>query len=145
MPKLTRRRYRERHDCWHVYYGDVHLGTIASRAGVPVDVDQWGWDCGFYPRSHDGLYVQGPAETFEQARADFEAAWNEYLPKCSQADFDQYAIGRLDRVEICDVGQGLQDANAIDRWPVAVLLRCAYRYRRRLAARLPVGKGFRTR
>jgi hypothetical protein len=45
MPALTRRRYPERPDCWHVYYGDVHVGTIAIRAGVPVDVDQWGWDC----------------------------------------------------------------------------------------------------
>ena len=89
MPTLTRRRYPERHDCWHVYYGDVHVGTIAIRAGVPVDVDQWGGDCGFYPRSHHGLHVQGTAETFEQARADFEAAWREYLPKCSQADFEE--------------------------------------------------------
>jgi hypothetical protein len=47
MPALTRRRYPERPDRWHVYYGDVHVGTIAIRAGVPVDVDQWGWDCGF--------------------------------------------------------------------------------------------------
>jgi hypothetical protein len=29
MPALTRRRYPERQDCWHVYYGDVHVGTIA--------------------------------------------------------------------------------------------------------------------
>ncbi|WP_154073317.1 hypothetical protein [Bradyrhizobium erythrophlei] len=65
-------------------------GTIAVRAGVPVDVDQWGWDCGFYPPSHHGLHVQGTAETFEQARADFEAAWKEYLPKCSRADFEEY-------------------------------------------------------
>jgi hypothetical protein len=43
MPTLTRRRYPERHDCWQVYYGDVHVGTIAMRAGVPVDVKQWGW------------------------------------------------------------------------------------------------------
>jgi hypothetical protein len=49
MPALTRRRSTERQDCWHVYYGDVHVGTIAIRAGVPVDVDQWGWNCGFYP------------------------------------------------------------------------------------------------
>jgi hypothetical protein len=27
MPELTRRRYPERPDCWHVYYGDVHVGT----------------------------------------------------------------------------------------------------------------------
>ena len=70
-------------------YGDVHVGTIAIRAGVPVDVDQWGWNCGFYPWSHHGQPIQGTAETFEQARADFEAAWREYLPKCSQADFEE--------------------------------------------------------
>jgi hypothetical protein len=42
MPALTRRRYPERPDCWHVYYGDVHVGTIATRAGVPVDVGSMG-------------------------------------------------------------------------------------------------------
>jgi hypothetical protein len=29
MPALIRRRYPERKDCWHVCYGDVHVGTIA--------------------------------------------------------------------------------------------------------------------
>jgi hypothetical protein len=31
MPALTRRRYPEREDCWHVYYCDVHVGTITER------------------------------------------------------------------------------------------------------------------
>ena len=35
MPELTRRRYPERPGCWHVYYGDVHAGTIARRVGNP--------------------------------------------------------------------------------------------------------------
>jgi hypothetical protein len=65
-------------------------GNDRDPRGVPVDVDQWGWDRGFYPRSHHGMHVQGTAETFKQARADFEAAWKEYLPKCSQDDFDEY-------------------------------------------------------
>ena len=30
-------------ECWHVYYGDVHVGTIGIRSGVPVDRDQWSW------------------------------------------------------------------------------------------------------
>jgi hypothetical protein len=68
MPILTRRRYPERPDCWHVCYGDICIGTIAVRAGVPVDVDQWGWDCGFYPASHDGIREYGTAATFELAR-----------------------------------------------------------------------------
>jgi hypothetical protein len=54
MPALTRRRYPERADCWHVYYGEVHVGTIAKRTGVPPDEDPWGWSCGFYPGSHPG-------------------------------------------------------------------------------------------
>jgi hypothetical protein len=54
MPELTRRRSAEhRHECWHVYYGDVHAGTIAIRAGIP-------------------FCTNGAAATFNQARADFE-------------------------------------------------------------------------
>jgi hypothetical protein len=90
MPALTRRRYPERTDCWHVYYGDVHVGTIAARAGVPVDVDQWGWDCGFYPLSHRGMREDGTAADFETARSEFAAAWERYLPRCTEADFEEY-------------------------------------------------------
>jgi hypothetical protein len=73
MPELTRRRSAEhRHECWHVYYGDVHAGTIAIRAGIPFDEDPWGWACGFYPGSHPGECTNGAAATFDQARADFE-------------------------------------------------------------------------
>jgi hypothetical protein len=90
MPALTRRRSPDRSDCWHVYYGDVHVGTIAARAGVPVDVDQWGWQCGFYPPSHRGQHLEDTAASFDQARADFEAAWKDYLPQCAPADFDDY-------------------------------------------------------
>jgi hypothetical protein len=39
-------RYPERPDCWHVYYGDVHVGTIAKRAGIPNHELGWGWACG---------------------------------------------------------------------------------------------------
>jgi hypothetical protein len=52
MPVLTRRRSKDAHaESWQIFYGDVQVGTIGIRAGVPVDVDQWGWSCGFYPRS----------------------------------------------------------------------------------------------
>jgi hypothetical protein len=90
MPALSRRRHSERSDCWHVYFCDVQVGTIAARAGVPVDVDQWGRQCGFYPPSHQGRHCDGTAETFEQARAEFEAAWREYLPKYTEADLEEY-------------------------------------------------------
>jgi hypothetical protein len=91
MPALSRRRSREAHqECWHIFCGDVRVGTITERAGVPHDVDQWGWRCGFYPVTHRGEHADGTAETFEQARADFEAAWAEYLPRCRPSDFEEY-------------------------------------------------------
>ena len=61
MPKLTRRPHPERSDCWHVYYGDVQVGTIAVQAGMPLSVQQWRWDCGFYPPSHRGRSRTGYA------------------------------------------------------------------------------------
>jgi hypothetical protein len=31
MPGLTRRLDPDRPDCWLIYFGDVHVGTIARR------------------------------------------------------------------------------------------------------------------
>lgn len=85
---LTRRREPDRHqETWHIYYGDTRVGTIGERAGVPVDVDQWGWKCGFYPVDHRGISEVGTAATFEEARTAFEVAWGSYLPRCTEADF----------------------------------------------------------
>jgi hypothetical protein len=94
MPALTRRRYPERQDCWHVYYGDVHVGTIALRAGCPADVDQWEWKCGFYPGVEPGGHQDGTAADFDCARVDFEAAWRAVLPGLSDADFDKWRYQR---------------------------------------------------
>jgi hypothetical protein len=42
MPELTRRRSTEaREECWDIYYGDIHAGTIAIRTGNPHDEDPW--------------------------------------------------------------------------------------------------------
>jgi hypothetical protein len=85
MPALTRRPHPERSDCWHVYYGDVQVGTIAIQSGLPVHAKQWRWDVGFYSVSHRGQSRSGYAANFDQARAGFEAAWKEYLPRCTEA------------------------------------------------------------
>ena len=56
MPELTRRRSPDsRDECWHVFYGDVHAGTISVRSGNPHDTDPWQWGCGFYPGCHPGV------------------------------------------------------------------------------------------
>jgi hypothetical protein len=91
MPELTRRRSADaRDECWHVYYGDVHAGTISIRAGNPHDTNPWQWQCGFYLGSHPGDHSNGTAPTFEEARADFERAWTAFLLKRTQADFQEW-------------------------------------------------------
>jgi hypothetical protein len=95
MTDLTRRRSPDaREECWHVYYGDVHVGTIAIRTGIPRDEDPWGWDCGFYPGSHPGEHESGTALTFDQARVDFEDAWRVFLSKRAEADFQAWRDAR---------------------------------------------------
>jgi hypothetical protein len=82
MPALTRRREKDRNqECWHVFYGDVQVGWIGERAGVPKVADQWGWRCGFVPAMNRGLRADGTAESFEQARADFAAVWARCLQR----------------------------------------------------------------
>jgi hypothetical protein len=94
MPELTRRRYPERHECWHVYYGDVQAGTIAARAGNPHDTHPWEWCCGFYPGSHPGEHPNGTAATLDDAREQFEQAWQVFLPKRTEADFQAWRDAR---------------------------------------------------
>jgi hypothetical protein len=87
MPALTRRREKDRHqESWQVFFGDVRIGWIGERAGAPHDEDRWGWACGFHPRDR---HVSGTAESFDHARAAFEAAWRDYLPTCTD-DFEAY-------------------------------------------------------
>jgi hypothetical protein len=78
MPMLTRRRSPDaKEDCWQIFYGDVRVGTIAKRIGIPRDQHLWGWTCGFYPGGHP--------------RAGFEAAGRVFLAKRTEADFQSLA------------------------------------------------------
>src|SRR5215470_4796052 len=64
MPMLTCRRSDDAlRVTWFVYYGDVRVGTIGARAGVPFNVDQWGWSCGFYPGLDPGTDTALPARS----------------------------------------------------------------------------------
>ena len=94
MPELTRRRYPERPDCWHVYFGDVQVGTIARRSGVPFDVNQWEWSCGFYPGSEPRDHLSGTATSFEQAHTGFETAWRTFSAKRTEADYQAWRDSR---------------------------------------------------
>jgi hypothetical protein len=101
MSILTRRRSDNPHQLtWHVYYGDVHAGTIGERAGVPVGVDQWQWSCGLYPGLHPGQHHYGTAANFAEARAGFEADWKSLWPEIPEGAFEEYRRDREYRAEI---------------------------------------------
>jgi hypothetical protein len=127
MPELTRRRYSERPDCWHVYYGDVHVGTIAIRIGIPFDEDPWGWICGFYPGSHPGEHTDGTAATFDAARADFEAAWRLFLSKRTEADFQAWRDQRdwtERKYALFDAGKKLPPNEWSPGKPCSIYMKC---------------------
>jgi len=91
---LTRRRSVDRPDCWHIYYGDVHAGTIAMRSGNPHDTDPWEWSCGFYPESRPGEIHSGASATFGEVRAEFGSAWAVFLANHTDADFQAWRYQR---------------------------------------------------
>ena len=94
MPALTRRRNPERQDCWHVDYGDVHVGTIARSIGNPNAAPQWQWRCGFYPGCDPGQHRSGTSATLDEARADFAAVWAILQPTRTETDFDAWRCQR---------------------------------------------------
>jgi hypothetical protein len=95
MLPLTRRRDPEAcEECWHIYYNDVRVGTISRSTGAPHDEDLWTWICGFYPGSHPGEYLTGSAPDFERARVEFEAAWQAFSAKRTEADYQAWRDDR---------------------------------------------------
>ncbi|WOH63025.1 hypothetical protein [Bradyrhizobium sp. BWA-3-5] len=94
MAALTRRRDRDCPDRWMIYFGDVRVGDIGPRAGIPTKLDQWGWYCGFDPPAQRRLWAGGTAPDFPQARQKFEAPWRELLPRFTEDDFAAYRFDR---------------------------------------------------
>jgi len=91
MPSLIRSRDPlVDQETWRIYYGDVLAGTIAQCVGNPGAAPMWQWRCGFDPGSRPGECTGGTAASFDQARADFEAAWRIFLANRTQADFEEW-------------------------------------------------------
>jgi hypothetical protein len=90
MPALTRKRTNNRPVTWHIHYAGVRVGLIVERSGVANTAEPWEWHCGFYPGGQPGEHRYGRAADFAAARAAFEVAWRDYLPKCSEADFEAW-------------------------------------------------------
>jgi hypothetical protein len=93
MGHLASTRRRDRclpQECWRIYYGDVHAGTIAQCVGNPGSAFKWQWRCGFYPGSRPRECTSGTAATLEAAREAFEAAWRIFLSNRTEADFQEW-------------------------------------------------------
>jgi hypothetical protein len=95
MTTLTRRRSPDaREECWHIFYGDIRVGTIAKHSEIPRRQPSWKWSCGFHPGSGPGECTTGTATTLEAARAAFEAAWLVFLAKRTESDFQAWRDDR---------------------------------------------------
>jgi hypothetical protein len=77
----------------------VRVGVIAERVGNPDSTRRWQWACGFYPGSDPSEHARGIAETFDQARVAFEAAWRIFLAKRTEVDFADYRRDRASMLE----------------------------------------------
>jgi hypothetical protein len=73
---------------------------------VPVDVDQWGWSCGFYPGLEPRQHRSGSSASFEAARAGFEAAWRVLEADLPVGAFDEYRRDRAFRAALRPSGPG---------------------------------------
>jgi hypothetical protein len=102
MVMLTRRRDPDAgQESWLVYYGDVHVGTIGVRSGIPMTRCRGaGAAASIYPGSEPGECTSGTAATFDQARAAFESAWRLFRSKRPEADPGLARSARLDGGEI---------------------------------------------
>jgi len=86
--ELTRSRADpDRDDCWHIYRGDVHAGTIAKANGMPNAKNEWRWSAGFYPGSGPGEIKGCTASTFDEARAAFKIACLKFAHSRKPEDF----------------------------------------------------------
>jgi len=116
MSALTRRRSdNPHHETWHVYYGDVHVGTIGERAGVPVDVNQWSWSCGFYPGLHPGQHRHGAHRRSPKRVLALRPTGRPCCRRCRKVPLTRTATRPSHRMEVSHVGLRLSDADANPR------------------------------
>jgi hypothetical protein len=95
LAQLTRRPDKDRdREGWFVYFGDVRVGHIGLRAGIPNHSPQWGWSCGFYPGCDPGQHTSGTGETFDEARAGFEQAWKRLATTRTEAHYELWRQSR---------------------------------------------------
>jgi hypothetical protein len=91
MTELTRRRVEEtRFESWAIFYGDVRIGSISARSGIPEWANQWQWTCGFYPGCEMHEITTGTAADYAEAREAVAKAWAKLLPLKTEAHFQEW-------------------------------------------------------
>jgi hypothetical protein len=90
MPALTRRRHPERPDCWHVTMAMCKSARLRSNRDCRSAPSNGDGTAAFVPPSHRGRDLAGYSSSFGQARDAFEAAWKDYLTRCTPPDLDDY-------------------------------------------------------
>lgn len=87
--QLSRRPDPDRPDCWFIYCGDIHAGTIAKTTTISTH-SSWNWTAGFYPGSGPGEIKGGSADSFEAAREKFMPAWLAFANSRKPEDFEEW-------------------------------------------------------
>ena len=64
-------------------------GVSAARSHTGSH-ERWVWFCGFYSGSRPGEQTHGTAATFDQARADFEKAWQGFSARRTETDYQTW-------------------------------------------------------
>jgi hypothetical protein len=95
--------------------------------GNPHDTEPWEWRCGFYPGSRPGECTAGTAETFDQARAEFEEAWRVFLSKRTESDFQAWRAQRdwtERKYALWDAGKRLEPPSYGPGKPASRFMKC---------------------
>lgn len=120
MPLTRRPRNVEgRFESWLIFDGDLGVGRIEERQGVPLHVDKWQWSCGFYPGCDLRTQIRnGTAETFDAARAAFQQAWDWLEPQVTPAMRLEWLRDRAYaawKYQMKDLGYRMPTANTTGR------------------------------
>ncbi len=87
--QVTRRADAEP-DSWSIWYDNVCVGSIAKQPWNTQHGIRWLWTCGFQPGATPKDYSSGLTDTFEEARDQWQAAWEVYLPRRTDIDFEEW-------------------------------------------------------
>jgi len=90
MTELTRRLLNNEHpESWGIFDGDVQVGGICAVRGTGGQMI-WQWSCGFYPGCDKSQQTAGNADTYHEAKAAFQAAWERLRPQITPAMRDEW-------------------------------------------------------